>query len=647
MWVLPELAARATGIVGFCPAHVGAPRGKMLHMSMILALGACAEPVAVDGPTPIFDPEGSGFFDTPWPADTRLDPDGTLSLMGFPNPSGLPLLETYLATAETIAGFGTSSPVYVRFDGPFDPAVLPAPAESMTADSPLVLVDVESGEQVPVQWEQTTYESSDYAPLHLLAVAPLHGWSLRGASTYALLVTTAVARPSRSFRAQPLDPRLEPVLADLGLTQDELAIATVFTTQDPVGEMADLAWFVRNQIGMPDLNVVLEQVEEYDLYTAYRTHYLSPVFTQGDPPYTVTGGEFAFDAEGRPELVRFDDLRIAVCVPNGQEPPPSGWPVVLYQHGTGGNYRGFCDENQALESMTRFAGVGLVGVGIDQPLHGTRPGAEFASDLTHFNILNPTSARTNFRQGGLDALYLARALSSQAWTPTTPAGDPVPLDPENVLFMGHSQGGLTGALATPFFGGDVRGSVLSGAGAVLAITVVERQDPLDFAQLVRDVLLIADEEPLTELHPILGLVQTLVEITDPANYARYWLREPAPWVDHTPTDLLLTSGTADVATPYRTAVALAAAGGLPQLGAPATRAEAVWLRTGEPLPLPQSDTVTSFLGGPASAGFAQFLDGTHFVVFEEPGASDLVTHWLDTAAEGSPVLSMDAATEAP
>jgi hypothetical protein len=604
-----------------------------------MLLLACAAPFVPTGPTPIYDPASEDFFDTPWPSDARLDADGTLALDAFPNPLNIALVDTYLETADALTGFGTSSPIYVRFDGPFDPATLPTPAESVQPGSPLILVELATGARTPVQWEQTTYDGSPWAPPDLLAVAPLHGWALKGGQRYALLVTTQIARPSERWRREPLLPALEDALRDLDLEADDLAIATVFTTQDPVGEMADVAWFVRNQIELPDFDVTLEHLEDRETYTAYRTHYLGPVFTQGAPPYTVEGGEFTFDDEGRPIVARFDDMRVAVCVPSEGSPPPSGWPVVVFQHGTGGNYRGFCDDDFAYEVMTRFGSAGLVGVGIDQPLHGSRPGAEIASDINHFNILNPTSARTNFRQGALDAIYLARGLASQPWTMRTPDGQDIPLDPDNVLFMGHSQGGLTGALATPFFGGDVRASMLSGAGAVLAITIVERKDPLDFGQLVRDLLQFDDAEALTPLHPVLGLVQTMVDVTDPVNYAPYWFSRAAPWADAAPTDVLLTNGTADAATPYRTAVALAAAGGLPQLGAPATNAEAVWMRTGDPAPLPQSDTVVRSDGSAGSAGFVQFLGGTHFVVFEEPAASNLATNFLDTAADGAPELT--------
>ncbi|MEZ4237663.1 MAG: hypothetical protein R3F59_16250 [Myxococcota bacterium] len=606
-------------------------------------LAACSAEDAPTGPTPTYAPGSSGFFDTPFPSDDRRDPDGTISVDGFPNPLGVVLVDSYLERADLLEGFGTSSPVYVGFDGELDPAVMPTPGRSRDPDSPLVLVDVDPrspyrGERFPVQWEQFEDPDSAYAPEHLLAVAPVFGWPLRPATRYALIVTTGAARQSAAWAARPLDPDLQDTLERIDLDPEDIAIATVFTTQDPVSELAGIMWSVQNEVGPPDLDQPLEHLFDHSTYTAWRTHYKSPVYTFGEPPYITEGGSFEFDEDGRAKIARFDDMRLAVCTPVGVEPPPEGWPVVIYQHGTGGAYRGFCDSEGAYEVARLLGAAGIIGLGIDQPLHGNRPGADAASDLAHFNIVNPDSARTNFRQGAIDLAYLARALARKPAVFRTPEGQTFTTDPERVMFFGHSQGGLTGALAAPFLAGDVKAAVLSGAGGVLAITVIARKDPLDFEALVRQLLGVGAEESLSPLHPALGLVQTLVEVTDPVNYAPYWFSQRGAWVNHQPTPILLTSGTLDAATPYTTAVALAAAARLPIVGEPASRAEAVLMRAGAPQTLPQYDNVRAFTGAPMTSGFAQFYGGTHFVVFEQPEASALAIQFLESTAEGGSLL---------
>lgn len=590
------------------------------------------------GPMPAYDPDGA-FFDAPFPDDARRDDDGTVSFAGFPNP-GVTLVGNYLDHAEALEGFATNAPIYLVFDGQLDRDVLPDPGESLSEDSPLILVDVDPGsphwlERIPVQWEQWDYENSYYAPPHTLAVAPLHGYPLRPRTTYALIVTTGLARRNPDWHEGWADREgLSATLSELGLDEQEVAIATTFTTMDPVDEMRRLSWFVRDAVGQIPAELRVEHLEDRQEYVAWRTHYQSPVFTFGEPPYTTEGGEFRFEPDGAPQIARFDDLRLAVCVPRNVEEPPGGWPVVVFQDGTGGYYRGFCSSDAAYEVAHRLGLIGFVGLGIDQPLHGTRPGADTANDVNHFNVVNPDSANTNFRQGALDAIYLTHSLAARPQRFALPDGGALTLDPDQVYFMGHSQGGLTGALATPFFGDDVKGSMLSGAGGVLAITVVERTDPLDFAELVRALAGLELDEPLSSMHPVLGIVQTLVEPTDPVNYAPYWSSERAGWSWQAPVPVLLTNGTDDQATPWETALALAAAGRLPWIGDTHRGGENLVLRTGEQRDLPADAEAPAWDRSTLPSAFAQFKDGSHWVVFEEQIASDLVFNWFDALNDG-------------
>ena len=622
----------------------------------LVGLGCTTAPPVVSSPRPVFNPAGLQFFDTPWPSDRRRDADGTLVLDSFPDPADAQLLDAYVARGEAQRGFGTNSPVYVQLDGPLDPLNMPLPDEAVSEEGASVyLVDVDPdsahwGERFPIIWEQNAYVGSAYQPEHLLAVAPMHGYPLRPDTKYALILTTQVVARHEGWaeRLEPTHPEHDADLLRslffLDLHPNDVAIATTFTTLDPLAELTALADFVQRSLPPAALDVEpIEHLEDFRTYTAWRGRYPSPVFTTGEPPYQTQGGAFAFNEAGEPQVVRWDDMRLAVCAPR-TEAPEGGWPVVIYQHGTGGDYRGFCDSDRALEVMNRLGAVGLLGLGIDQTLHGSRPGAEIAGDLSHFNLVNPDSGVTNFRQGAIDLIYLARSLAARPHTFRSPDGQSFRTDPSRVLFMGHSQGGLTGALAAPYIGNDVQAMVLSGTGAVLAITVVERKDPFDFETLVRGLVRLDAEEPFTPLHPISGLIQTLVEPTDPANYAPFWFSQRGAWRGHTPVPILLTSGTADVATPYRTAIALAAAGRVPFVGVPATDAWAVRLRTGPANPLPQYDNAVDFAGTELTAGFHQWWDEGHGVVFQEREASDVVVEFLRTAADGAPTVKHASTT---
>ncbi len=615
----------------------------------VISLSGCTD-TAPYGPSPIYQPDSLGFFDTPWPSDRRLDEDGTLDVAAFPNPWQVNVLEAYLALADVQVGFGTNSPIYLRFESSPDLTLLPTPDASLVDGSSLQLVNIDPtsatwGQRMPLQWNYID-EQTPYQPEDLLAVAPVHGFPLRPATKYALIVTTAAASPHEAWAQAAWDTDhpdhdadLRHALFFLDLATEDVAIATTFTTTDPVAEMAEVARFLQQDVGPPDLDEPLELLFEHETYTAWRTHYASPRLTHGIRPYLSEGGNFIFDDAGRPVIDGWDDMRLAVCTPNDDTAPPEGgWPVVIYQHGTGGAYRSFCNSSAALEVANRLGAAGLIGLGIDQPLHGTRSGDQEPTDIAHFNIVNPQSGTTNFRQGAADLIYLARALARRPATFTGPSGRSFVTDPDQVLFMGHSQGGLTGGIAAPFLGNDTQAVVLSGAGGVLAITITLRKDILDFAELLRDVLEFSEDEELTVFHPTLALIQGLVEVTDPVNYAPFWFATQGSWVGHTPARVLLTSGLGDEATPYSTAVALAAAGRLPWVAPAASRGDAMRLRGIEDLPMPQMGNTRAFDGSLHTSGFMQFADGDHFVVFTDPQASDLYVNFLRSTADGNPTL---------
>ena len=58
-------------------------------------------------------------------------------------------------------------------------------------------------------------------------------------------------------------------------------------------------------------------------------------------------------------------MRFALTVPPGTT-PAAGWPICIYAHGTGGDYRSFIDDGTAL----RLAKQGIAVISTDQVLHG-------------------------------------------------------------------------------------------------------------------------------------------------------------------------------------------------------------------------------------------------------------------------------------
>src|SRR5437868_6043274 len=152
---------------------------------LLLAAGCGADPAVAPGT----DSDGGGptstavmalydnsrtrdeFFALPWPADERLmlgdDGKQHLNLAGYHYAGALIGVYLDLFHDEPTTGFGTSSAVYFRFDGPIDPASLPASsADSVKADASVFLVDVGPGSptvgrRVPVR-VRFEHESGKY-----------------------------------------------------------------------------------------------------------------------------------------------------------------------------------------------------------------------------------------------------------------------------------------------------------------------------------------------------------------------------------------------------------------------------------------------------------------------------------------------------
>lgn len=592
---------------------------------------------------PYYDPDG-GLLDAPWPTDDRLSETG-LDLDGFPNPDDIPLLRSYVDAASELPGWGTAAPIYVPFSQPPESGELPSPRESMLVDNGLILANIDPasdryGELIPLQWELLTADA--FTQHDQLVVSPLMGVPLAPATTHAVIVTTTLAVPDDTFvdrlGSDPAMAPLDDALGDLDLKARNVAVATVFTTRDPLDEMDRLVAAVRD-LAPPALSQTVVEGESFPFYRTFTGSVEAPLWQHGEIPYADEGGEFRFDDQGTPILAEMVDLRLTVSTPlDLNDVPPAGFPVVLYAHGTGGDYQTFADASGGLEPASLMARAGMVGIGFDQPLHGPRGNDATNVDFHSFNYLNPTSARANFRQGGLDVVWLVQALRAGEIVFTTDSGEDIPIDSQRVLFEGHSQGGLTGGLVLPWLGDDLSGAVLSGAGGGLAITVVKRKDPLDIAALIGTLVGLDDADRLSQVHPVVGMVQLIAEETDPLNYAPYYFSRDRGYSTR-PAPVLLTSGQFDLQTDHETAEAMATAALMPPVSPVWNRTEAMDILGLTTEASPARDTVVGFDGQPLTAGFSQWEDGDHFVIFDDRDAALMVQGFLTSAAEGDAVVN--------
>lgn len=583
----------------------------------------------------------------PFPSDLYVSADGKLDLRGFPKPGGGGILNTIVTTLEDeVRGFGTSATMFLSFDGRVDVTRLPqTPADSMADDSALFVVDVdpaspERGRKWPISWR---YDEAitQYLPSFALRIRFVEGIALRPERIYALVATTAVADPAPAFLETVGDARPagalgaawdahRPLAAWLAERGVQAATASVFTTQDPVGELFQARDFIHT-LDPPELLHIESLGVQQQRFELFDGIYRAPRFQEGVIPYQNAGeGAIRFDGDGNPIIQGQEELRFALSIPLG-DMPADGWPVVLYAHGTGGDYQSFIRGTVA----SVLARNGLAVLAIDQIHHGTRDNGACAGQsstcvqILYFNFLVPRAGRDNTRQAALDYVSLlrfARTLDIPAAMSTENVA--AKIDPTKVLFMGHSQGGLNGPLVLAIEP-EIKGGMLSGSGSTIAISIEQKTEPVNINQLVRAALLLAPGDPLDRWHPTLSMLQTFTEAADAVNYARFWFHEPP--AGHPPKSVFMTVGLLDEYTPPDATFALAASGRVPIIEPVHVPIEALELLDIQPAGLPPYER--NVAGGQASAGLAQFPDEGHFVIFDVVSAQQRYARFLKDLAE--------------
>jgi hypothetical protein len=635
----------------------------------IEALGAGC---SADGET-IDEVCASSFLDHPFPSDFRRDEAGKVRFAGFVNPRQLPILTAYTKLADRLLdGFSPQASGFLRFRGALDPATLPAtPTAALDPAASVQLIDVDdaSPEKGKRRLISLYYRDQPgaYWQSHTLAFQPTFGYPLRVGTRYALVVTTA-ARGAGGValgRSAELDGVLgreggattaavrklhdawAPAVAAIGaagVPVDQIAHLAVFTTTDPTAELEQVRDDVRKNFPAPTVHPdswkrTGQVAGVHDVYEGM--YGPSPDYQQGTLPFAKDGdgGNFAFE-NGQPKVQRQFDLRFALVVPDGGKcpPPPAGYPVVLYAHGTGGDYRSFIDDRTA----AALADQCVASMGIDQIFHGTRPGApqgpnaESEVQILFFNFQNPTAARTNGRQAAIDEVQWARLFTeSQTAVPGSVArgGAPIAFDPSKVMFFGHSQGGQNGPLYLAI-DDSARGGVLSGSGGVISITLLEKTEPSpSVAAAVKTLFLglkTEQFEELNPLHPAMALAQSIVDVDDPIHYGRKIILEPRP--GFAPKSIYQTEGvnadfTGDHFTPPHSIEVAAVAMGLPPMAPVVHPVAEMAFGSLAPLSIPPEGVAGNLAGGKATGVLAQWapvLNGKategHFVVFDIPAA---------------------------
>ena len=599
------------------------------------------------------------FFAFPFPSDARLNELGGPELSSFPTNFGVGLLgEAARVAEETVRGFSVVGTVYFMFDSELDPATLPVDAAAATRrDATAFIIDIDPespwyGQRHPLTAEYRL-EGGLYWQPSTVALSPLLGLPLRTATTYAAIVTTSVTAPDgtpavggAAFRevvlGQSDDSELTALYAplidalpDLRIHPNSIAAATVYTTGDPAQELMALRSWLLSNVVEPVIEGVF-QLSNGHVYDLYEGTFPMEEFFDGEAPYRDFGeGTLTIAADGRPATRTPIDVRFALAIPSG-EPPETGWPVVLYSHGTGGSYLSI-NAGPAGELARR----GIATFCFDQPLHGARnPTLEDELDLIlSLTISNIIVGRDMLRQHVADLYQATRLLRSGIEVPAevSESGRAISIDPDRIAFMGHSQGAQVGALFIPLEP-DMPTGVLSEGGGGAVISLLEREEnDLDIAEIVSAALgLAGNDEVLAEGHPAIGaIIQPLLEPADPLAYARLTFLEPPHGVAH---NFLMTEGLQDAATPPRTIESLASATGLPIAEPIAADIEGLIIQGIPSVRLPTRANLPGTDGVRPTGALLQFIGRNHYLTSRDYGARYQVYEFLRTALEGQPTI---------
>lgn len=529
------------------------------------------------------------------------------------------------------------------------------------------------GTHAPVE-VKLTINKGQYICQNALGIAPRAGMPLSPGTTYAAVVTRGLRdvrgeapRQDDDFvRVLNADPSLtdsvlratQPLrdwIRTEGIDRDQLAAAAVFTT----GRPADMGERVHQAVAAlpppafddgafechssepvptrarfcgellpgdaPQLTTRRCPAEPSERHYEVHGTYQAPLWQLGVRPYLrrQDGGELSMDGRGElaPEQGT-ETMCLSLTVPRQGSGP---WPVVIYAHGTSGHYRSLISRSPSdtHSLLDRLTDAGFAVVGYDGVLHGPRQVAPLPAEgwpqsakywqlsdpgQLFFNAANPTAGRDNVLQGAADLHYLVRLL--REGTLTVPGGPDTRIDPDQVYFIGHSQGSAVGA---PFLRNErhVRAAVLSGASAELPLSILHKQDPVPLARSARAFF--ADQN-LTRIHPMMGLIAMLFGPSDTIAHAPQLVEQPG----RDPLPLLMVSGVRDTYAPDVSQHALIRALGVPLVGESLSEVDGV--------PVVQGDASS----GAVEAGAVQFhgRSNGHFVMFERYAAQTVVEQFL-------------------
>ena len=641
---------------------------RSLFLGLIVLLAACGGDGFVSRDTKVtFEVDPQNFWSLPMPSDLRRQADGTFNLERYPGKRS-DLLNMWLKSADTrlIDGWGVTTGAFFTTNAPLDATTFPTTAGSLEATASVYLVDIDAaspdyGKQLPVNVSFTAEEGAA-SPANLLEIIPVYGFVRRPLTTYAVVVTDAVkdttgkpigrsltfhkalekqtgadAKAAASF--EPLRVWLTKEKRD----RSKVVAATVFKTIDPSATLVKLADWVEKEPA-PVVDAPWKKEDTFTSYTWLSGLYTVPQVQAGDRPGL---GRIQYTAAGEPLRVGGQQMRLAITIPKTPM-PPGGFPLMIYFHGSGGEWREAIDrgplpQNKAYRDADAPLGSGpaeylakrgIAVLGFDFPLHGGRKTPPDTTGLELYNLFgNIDVTLDNMQVGAMEVVYLTRLIPkievpaslSTDFNANGAADGMIRFDPKRLSAMGHSMGSTFGI---PIASVDprIQGYVFSGAGGSLIEIAMSAHEPVDLKPFVELLLGFPEGQELRRSHPLLHIFQNLWDFADPAAKARYVAKEPRE--GHTPKPFFMTAGVRDGYFHPNAETATAVALGATEVGSEVdpTIPAAMALDGRSTVAFPLEKNLNGVTGGVVQ--YAAPFELGHYVAFDAPDTQQQYTCFI-------------------
>ena len=279
------------------------------------------------------------FFAAPWPSDDLRKADGTVDMSSFPDPNETALAGQALAmVSNDVHGFASAGAVFFTLTGALDPTRLPSMLATTEPGSSVFLVAVDPTspdfmKPYPVEVEFAA-DGGPFGAPNMLSVLPLQGSPLRPATLYAAVVMKSVASPPLAASASMSDlvagrvPASLPAtaaseyasalsaLTQSGIAASDIAALSVFTTDAPLDVFQTVVTDILAQpLPVPSAFV---KTDDFPDYCVYRATVSMPDYQEGTPPFDSTGGDWTFDATGKPILQRLEPAQLVLVFRRGE-----------------------------------------------------------------------------------------------------------------------------------------------------------------------------------------------------------------------------------------------------------------------------------------------------------------------------------------